>query len=563
MKTSRLICFILTYFLLSPALGGQDYSLLAQQKADIVYTNGKIWTVDKQKPTARAVAVLNEKILAVGSNQEIRQYVDAATTKVIDLQGKFMMPGFIDNHTHFLDGVFQLQSIDLRNAKNETEFSQIVKDYVEKHPNQWITGGNWDHDNFPTGELPGKELVDVFTEQQGFFVVRYDGHMGLANSYTLALAGITRDTPNPPGGEIEHDKLDGEPTGILKDEAMSLVYKLIPPATQNENLQSARLALAEARKLGLTSIQDVSYDAALKTYQTLKAKGELTARMYCRMPISGYQNLVNLGIQVPFGDEWIRVGSLKAFADGSLGSTTAWFSEPYVSDPNTTGLASDIVLDGRLEKWALDADKNKLQLSVHAIGDKANGWVLDLYRKIVETNPRWERRFRIEHAQHIAPEDFSRLYGLDVNVSVQPYHAIDDGRWAEKRIGHERCKTTYPFRTFLDKGIRMCFGSDWTVAPLNPLLGIYAAVTRRTLDGKNPDGWFPEQKITIKEAIEAYTINNAYAAFEENEKGSISVGKLADFVVLSQDLITIDPTQIENIIVEMTIVGGKVVYQKQ
>ncbi|MBI5216467.1 MAG: amidohydrolase [Ignavibacteriae bacterium] len=540
-----------------------NYSVLSQQKADLVFTNGKIWTVDKQKPTARAVAVLNGRILAVGSTQEIQQYVDASATKVIDLQGKFMMPGFIDNHTHFLDGGFQLQSIDLREAKNESEFSQIVKEYVEKHPNQWITGGNWDHDKFPTGELPGKELVDLFTEQQGFFVVRYDGHMGLANSYTLALAGITRDTPNPPGGEIEHDKLDGEPTGILKDEAMNLVYKLIPAPSESENLQAARLALAEARKLGLTSIQDISYDAALKSYQKLKSKGELTARLYCRLPISQYENLVNLGIQVPFGDEWIRIGSLKAFADGSLGSTTAWFNQPYNSDPNTTGLASDIVLDGSLEKWALDADKNRLQLSIHAIGDKANSWVLDLYRKIVETNPRWERRFRIEHAQHIAPEDFSRLYGLDVNVAVQPYHAIDDGRWAEKRIGKERCKTTYPFRTFIDKGIRMCFGSDWTVAPLNPLLGIYAAVTRRTIDGKNSEGWFPEQKITIKEAIEAYTINNAYAAFEENEKGSITVGKFADFVVLSQDLITSDPNQIENIKVEMTVVGGKIVYQKE
>jgi hypothetical protein len=257
----------------------------------------------------------------------------------------------------------------------------------------------------------------------------------------------------------------------------------------------------------------------------------------------------------------VRVGSLKEFADGSLGSSTALFFEPFTSDPGTRGLAMDVVLDGRLEKWALGADRAGLQLSIHAIGDSANSLMLDLFEKITNTNPQWDRRFRIEHAQHIAPKDFKRFAALDVIASVQPYHAIDDGRWAEKRIGHERCKTTYPFRTFLENGVRMCFGSDWTVAPLNPLLGIYAAVTRRTTDGANPNGWFPEQRISVQEAIECYTINCAYAVFEEKEKGSIVPGKLADFVVLSDDILTIDPNRIEKVRVDMTIVDGKIVYE--
>jgi hypothetical protein len=327
-------------------------------------------------------------------------------------------------------------------------------------------------------------------------------------------------------------------------------------------LEAARLGLAEARKYGVTSIQDVSSGADVRIYQMLRDKGELTSRFHCRLPLSQWQHLAASGIRVPFGDEWVRLGSLKEFADGSLGSSTALFFEPFTSDPGTRGLAMDVVLDGRFEKWSLAADRAGLQLSIHAIGDSANSLTLDLFEKITKENPAWDRRFRIEHAQHIRPQDFQRFAKLGVIASVQPYHAIDDGRWAEKRIGHDRCKTTYPFRTFLDNGVKMCFGSDWTVAPLNPILGIYAAVTRRTTDGANPNGWFPEQRITVKEAIEAYTINCAYAVFEENEKGSVTPGKMADLIVLSEDILSIDPVKIESVGVELTVVGGKIVYDK-
>jgi hypothetical protein len=523
--------------------------------------HGKIWTVDRAKPRAEAVAVFGGRILAVGDAAAVKKLAGPRTV-TIDLAGRSMLPGFIDDHTHFMSGGFQLGNVDLREAKDASEFAAIVKERAEKAPGRWITGGDWDHDRWPGGALPSKELIDGFTGNTPVFVNRYDGHMALANTRALRLAGIDRNTPDPPGGTIVKDPLTKDPTGVLKDGAMDAVYALIPDASDSEMIEAARLALAEARKHGVTSIQDVGSAADLRTYQTLKAGGELTLRIHCRMPISGWKSLADIGVRVPFGDEWIRIGSLKAFADGSLGSTTALFFQPYVSDPSTRGLATDIVQDGRLARWALAGDRAGLQLSIHAIGDSANSLTLDLFERIVKENPRWDRRFRIEHSQHIAPGDFARFAKLGVIASVQPYHAIDDGRWAEKRIGRDRCRTAYAFRTFLDNGVKLCFGSDWTVAPLDPLLGIYAAVTRRTTDGANPSGWFPEQKITVQEAIEAYTINNAYAAFEENEKGSITAGKLADFVVLSDDLLSIDPAGIGKVRVEMTVLGGKIVYRK-
>lgn len=537
-------------------------SLVHPQTADFVFLNGKVWTVDASKPQAEAVAVSGSRILAVGSNKEMGGF-RGASTNVIDLKGRLMLPGFIDNHTHFSSGGFQLQNVDLRNARNEEEFARRIKERAEKYPDRWITGGDWDHDNWPGGKLPTRELIDRYTPNTPVFVNRYDGHMALANTLALKLAGVARDTPDPPGGTVVKDPKTGEPTGILKDEAMSPVYRVIPDPSPEELLDAVRMALGEARRLGVTSIQDISSSMDVKAYETLRSKGELTARFYCRLPIGQWEQLAKDGVRAGSGDEWVRKGSLKAFADGSLGSSTALFFEPFTSDPTTRGLPSDILLDGRLERWAIGADKAGLQLSIHAIGDSANSRILDIFERISLENPAWDRRFRIEHAQHIHPKDFRRFAQLRVIASVQPYHAIDDGRWAEKRIGHDRCKTTYPFRTFLDNGVRLSFGSDWTVAPLNPLLGIYAAVTRRTLDGANPGGWFPEQKISVREAVEAYTINNAFAAFEEAEKGSIKVGKLADLVILAKDIFTVDPAHIGDIQVDLTMVGGKIVYEKE
>ncbi len=533
--------------------------LLAQMpKADLIFINGKIWTVDKTKPVAQAVAVLGDKIIAVGSNSEIKKLA-GKNTQIVDLKGKLMLPGFIDDHTHFVSGGFQLMSVDLRDAKTPEEFALRIKEYAEKKPGKWITGGDWDHELWG-GELPRKEWIDQYTQNTPVFVTRYDGHMGLANSLALKLAGVTKETPDPPGGLIVRDE-KGEPTGILKDEAMSLIYRIIPEPSLEERINAIKLALEEAKKLGLTGIHDIGTVEDFKAYQELYKKGELTIRVFLRLPISQWEELAKVGIQVPFGNEYIRIGSLKAYADGSLGSMTALFFDPYDENPNTKGLATDIVIDGRLEKWAIEADKAKLQLSIHAIGDSANSLVLSLFEKIVRENPAWDRRFRIEHAQHIHPKDFARFKDLNVIASMQPYHAIDDGRWAEKRIGKERCKTSYAFRTFIDNGVKLCFGSDWNVAPLSPILGIYAAVARQTLDGKHPEGWFPEQKISVAEAVECYTINNAYAEFAENEKGSITPGKLADFVVLSDNIFNIPPEKIKDVKVLMTVLGGKIIYK--
>jgi len=534
---------------------------LSAQNMKTAFINGNVYTVNEKQPVAQAVVIEGNKIIFVGSTEDSKKFIDP-DTKVIDLGGKLMLPGFIDNHVHFISGGFYLLGIDLRPANSTTEFRNILSDYKNKYPTKWITGGYWDHEKWEVKELPTKEMIDDITPETPVFVERLDGHMGLANSYALKLAGITKDTESPEGGLIVKDSKTGEPTGVLKDNAMNLIYNVIPAATAEENYQAALAALDEAKKLGITSVQDITFDDALEVFNKLKSEGKLTCRIYTRMPITEYKKLVEKNIQVGYGDDLIKMGSLKAFADGSLGSSTAWFFEKYNQDTTTYGLPMDIITDGNMEKWCTDADKNHLQLSVHAIGDKANSYMLDLYEKISKENPKWDRRFRIEHAQHVRFQDIPRFAELGVIASVQPYHCIDDGVWAEKRIGPERIKYTYPFKSFLDAGVKMCFGTDWYVAPLNPLLGLYAAVTRRTLDNKNPEGWIPEQKISIEDAIKCYTINSAYASFEENTKGSIEVGKLADLIVLSDDILKIDPVKIKNAEVVMTIFDGKVIFKK-
>ncbi len=534
---------------------------LSAQNMKTAFINGKVYTVNENQPTAQAVVVEQNKIIFVGSNEDAKKFIDPSTN-VIDLKGKLMLPGFIDNHVHFITGGFYLLGIDLRPANSTNEFKQILKNYAQKNPGKWITGGYWDHEKWEVKDLPTKGMIDEVVSNQPVFVDRLDGHMGVANSFALKLAGITKDTQSPDGGLIVKDPITGEPTGVLKDNAMYLITKHIPDPTSEENYDALIAALDEAKKLGITSVQDITYGDALDAFEKAKSEGKLTCRIFTRWPISDYQSLVEKNIKIGYGDDYIKMGSLKAFADGSLGSSTAWFFDRYDQDTLTTGLAMDIISDGSMEKWCSDADKNGLQLSVHAIGDKANSYMLDLYEKIINENPKWDRRFRLEHAQHVRFEDVKRFAELGVIASVQPYHCIDDGVWAEKRIGPERIKYTYPFKSFLDAGVKLCFGTDWYVAPLNPLLGLYAAVTRRTLDDKNPDGWIPEQKISIEDAIKCYTLNSAYASFEENIKGSIEAGKLADLIVLSDDILTIDPVKIKDAQVEMTVFDGKIIYSK-
>jgi len=524
------------------------------------FLHAKVYTVDPHRPHAEAIVANGNRIVYVGSSEGARRFA-GSQAETVDLGGKVMLPGFIDDHVHFVLGGDQVDGLDTRTCTSREEFVRALRDFVETRRGGWVKGGDWDHERWKEKTPPRKEWIDPFTEDTPVFLPRFDWHMAVVNSPALRLAGITRETPDPPGGKIERDSSSGEPTGLLKDAAMDLVLKVIPPPTPARMEQCVKSALDVARKNGVTSIHDISEEAHIPIYAKLAREGELTCRIYSRLPLSGYRKLVDQNVHYGSGTPFARIGSMKAFADGSLGSNTAWFFEPYLNEP-TTGLAMEAMSSGELQRQATEADLHGLQLSIHAIGDRANDAVLTMFESIVRANPAWDRRFRIEHAQHVRPSDFARFAALGVIVSAQPYHAIDDGVWAEGRIGAERCRTTYAFKSFLNAGVRVCFGSDWTVAPLQPLLGIHAAVTRRTLDGKHPGGWIPEEKLTVEEAVRCTTINNAYAEFEEHDKGSITPGKLADFVVLSDDIFAIPPEKIADLRVEMTVVDGEVVYRR-
>ena len=556
--------FIQSFNLSAGTLVKEDHTTMAQTK-QTAFINGKIYTVNEKQPYAEAVVIEGNKIIYVGSDDGAQKYIDAKT-KVTDLEGKLMLPGFNDSHLHFISGGNYLLGINLRPALSKEEFVKIIKEYINnrKLPDSiWITGGRWDHELWPDKSLPTKELIDSVSPNTPIFVSRIDGHMGLANSKALELAGITKNTPNPDGGLIVRNPETKEPTGILKDNAMDLVFKVIPPPSLEENTAAALRAIEEARKLGVTSVQDMTQFGELDAYKKIMGDGKLTCRIYSIWPIDRYEDIVRAGITVGNEEGLISRGALKGYADGSLGASTAWFFEPYVSDPSNYGLPMDVVTNGNLEKWAFDVDRNRLQICVHAIGDRANNFMLNLYERIKNENSPWDRRPRIEHAQHLLRDDINRFAEIGVIASVQPYHCIDDGVWAEKRIGSERIKTTHVYHSLIESGASVAFGTDWPVAPLNPLLGIYAAVTRRTVDGKNPNGWNPEEKISVEDAIKCYTLNAAFASYEEKIKGSIEEGKLADFVVLSDDILSIDPVKIKDVVVDMTVFDGEIVYVRE
>lgn len=532
--------------------------------ADLALIDGRLWTGDRSRPWAEALAARGERIIAVGSNSDIKRLI-GPKTHLIELDGRLALPGFIDGHTHLLRGGFQLLSVDLRDAATQREFVRRIKEKAESlGPGRWITGGNWDHQLWPEAQLPTKELIDPHTQDNPVFVSRLDGHMGLANSLALRIAGIWRDTPDPPGGAIARDPKTGEPTGILKDAAMYLVLSRLPEPEGAERERALKAALNEAARSGITSIHDITPWEDYELFEQFRDSGRLTARIYARTPIKDWERQAEIIARHGTGDHWLRLGGVKGFMDGSLGSTTALFFEPYLDVPNARGLsADDNTPEGRIKEYIRGADRAGLQCSIHAIGDRANHLLLNYFEEVARENGPRDRRFRIEHAQHLCPSDLARFARLGIIASMQPYHAIDDGRWAEKRIGPERIKTSYAFGSLLRSGAKLAFGSDWPVAPISPLLGIYAAVTRRTLGGKNPDGWVPEQKITVAEAVLAYTYGCAYAEFSEREKGSLQAGKLADIVVLERDIFNIDPRQIPQVEVTYTIVGGQIVYERK
>lgn len=552
--------FLLALFFV---LGASCQTDSKREIADVVLLNGFIWTVNPDNPRAEAVALRGEKILKVGSTSEMKGMV-GDKTKVIDLKGAFILPGFTDCHTHFLDGGFSLSSVQLREAQTKEDFvARIEQKAKELEKGEWILNGNWDHQQFDPPELPRKEWIDAVTPDNPVCVNRLDGHMALVNSLALKLAGITKDAPAPAGGEIIKDPQTGEPIGILKDAAMDLVTSQIPESTLKERMRAAELALKHANEVGVTSIHDMAYASSFEVYQRLLKQNMLSARVYVYIPISEIKLLTGLKLVSPFGDDFLKIAGLKGFVDGSLGSSTALFFDPYTDDPAKRGLlVSDMFPEGIMEERLMEADRAGLQVAIHAIGDKANHMILDIFETVMGANEDRDRRWRIEHAQHLLLDDVGRMARLRIIASMQPYHAADDGRWAEKKIGKERARHTYAFRSLLDGGVTLACGSDWPVAPLNPLTGICAAVTRQTLDGKNPDGWIPDQKISLEEAIKGYTMSAAFTEFAEKRKGSVEEGKLADLVVLSQNLFEIPPEKIVETLVLMTILNGKVIYER-
>src|SRR5579862_3277646 len=547
---------------------------------DLVLMHGKIWTGEpasapgaKPGPAkfAEALAIANGRFLAVGTSSEIQSYI-GRNTKVIDLKGRLAVPGLIDSHAHFIYGGFQLLSVDLKDAHSEEELARRVAAKAKTlEPGRWLKGGEWDEQAWPSAKLPTRQMIDAVTPNTPVFLSSYDGHAVLANSLALKLAGVTRSTPDPVGGIIVRD-VDGNPTGVFKDAAQDLIARAVPRPSEAEMAEALRAALAEAARVGLTTIHSIavdpdswngSYTGEIELLRRADREGWLTCRFYEIVPIAHWVELRDGGIHRGVGDDFIRLGAVKAFADGSLGSATAWRFDPYADDPSNRGIPLPLMNPpAKMEALARGADQANLQLCIHAIGDHAISDILDIYARLGGDDPA-AYRFRIEHAQHMRPQDFARFHQLGVIASMQPYHAIDDGRWAEKRLGHARAKSSYAWRSMLDAGVPLAFGSDWPVAPLSPILGIYAAVTRATLDGKYPEGWFPEQRLTVEEALRAYTQGAAFAAFQEKDKGSIAPGKLADVVVLSDDLFTIPPSKIKDARATMTIVGGRVVYASE
>jgi len=543
-----------------------SFSNNKNEKADLVIINGKVLTIDSANPFTEAIAVSSERIIGVGSSKKIKKYIEKGKTEVIDARGRLVIPGFNDAHIHF--GPLDPDFIELRYTTDPSVITEKVAAQVAKSkPGQIIRGGHWIHELFIDKEWPSKELIDKVSHDNPVILERADGHSVLVNSYILNMSGITKDTKDPFGGEIQRDPVTGEPTGILKDAAMKLIktgntrIERSAEEEKDRTWQGYLLAMKEARELGVTSLQNAG-GADFKAYERLQQEGYLTSRIDIGAPLTGdtlvLQQYKKKAKNYPKEGNWIRFGYLKAFADGSIGSSTALMFEPYTDDPSNAGLAMWPYEE--LEKMVLTADKMGFQIGIHAIGDKANNWILNAFEKAINVNGKRDSRHRDEHTQTLQISDIPRFAELGVIPSMQPTHCISDKLFYEKRVGYERCKGTYAWRSLINAGSRLAFGTDYQVEPLNPMEGLYAAVTRKDRLGEEGNGWFPEQKLSMDEAIKCYTLGSAYAQFMEDRKGMIKTGYLADIVIVDRDLLTIPEDQIMKTKIDYTITGGKIVY---
>lgn len=529
----------------------------------LAVVNAKVWTGDHARPWVDALAVAGGRIAALGPTEAIQALAAGAT--VLDARGQLVVPGFIDAHLHLVQGGLRLHSAQLRDARTPADLVTRLRAFAAARvPGTWITGGDWDHENWG-GELPHRRWIDARIPDHPVWVTHIDGHMGLANSAALRAASITRETPDVPGGAIVRDA-DGEPTGLFKDNAMRLVADAVPEVHASQVDAALDAAMTYLVRLGVTSVHHLGSWEDLEALRRARTEGRLTVRVYAGVPLASWSRLAALidtgevGGADARGDAWLRVGLVHGFVDGSLAARTAAFDEPYTDDPEQSGLL--VAVPAVLDQWITDADRAGLQVALDAEGDRANRLALDIFERVSQKNGPRDRRFRIEHAQHLHPDDVPRFAAGDVIVSAQPYHAIDEGRWVERVIGPARAQTSYAYRSLLDARTRVAFGSDWFAAPPAPLDGIYAAVTRRTLDGSYPRGWIPDQRIAVPEALSAYTASAAYASFQEAEKGRLAVGRLADFAMIDRDLVAA-PGEVGIAQVVLTVLGGEVVFDRR
>lgn len=527
--------------------------------ADLALINGVIYTGDPAKPRVQALASRGEIILATGSTAEIQKLI-GSRTHVIDLRGGFAMPGFNDAHLHLGNAAQAKLTVDLEGVKSIAEFQRRIRARVEiSTPGQWIVGRGWDHTLWNPARFPTRQDLDAVSADHPMFFTHISGHVSVANSKALEIAGITASTPNPPGGEIEHDA-QGQPDGMLKEApASSLVGRHIPPPTSEQRRQGIQLALQEAALRGVTSMQDNSSWDDFLTYRALKDEGTLTARISEWLPFDAPLDRLNqMRTDGGTTDPWLKTGMLKGFMDGALGTGTAALLAPYSDDPNSTGILESHPED--LNKMCVERDKAGFQIGLHAIGDRGVRTALDCFAAVVGANGPRDRRDRVEHAQIVAPDDFPRFASLHVIASMQPSHQTTDMRWAERRLGPERIKGAYAWKTMLNDGVTLAFGTDWPVEIINPMRGLHACVTRQLPDGSPKDGWQPQEKISMDECIHAYTVGSAYAEFDEGKKGRLMPGQYADIIILSEDVTKVPPREILNVNVLQTIVGGKTVF---